>query len=196
MGTFVLCLPYNFSYICSGEIICQNGKIMDEQQNNNGRGLKRIDLTKSSFMANGKEYFIEHGFSIERYCEYQILEKELAFGYTFSKLYEELTTIYNLMNKTKFVECAVMLHNITNGISKVSEREPTMLKLCALFINTADEDRTTVNADLIGRKLEDWKLEGYDVRDFFTLALNTLDGFINVYKKLTQDISQIQSVGV
>lgn len=155
--------------------------------------LKRLDLSKPSFTANGKEYFIENSFSIERYCEYQALEKELGFGLSFRGLYENLTKMYDLMNKVKFVEASVLLNDTISGIAKIEEREPTMLKLCALFINTKDEDRATINPDLMMEKMNDWKAEGIDVRDFFTLALNTMDGFIEAYKKLTLNISEIQA---
>lgn len=153
--------------------------------------LKRIDFTKQSFMANGKEYFIENGFSISRYCEYQVLEKELGFGNTFKGMYDKLLSLYDLMNKVKFVEASVALNNMLTGITKIEEREPSMLKLCALFINTKDEDRTTITDDLIAQKINDWKVEGIEIKDFFTLALNTMDGFIEAYKNLTQTTSEI-----
>lgn len=157
--------------------------------------LKRIDFTKPSFIANGKEYFIENGFSIERYCEYQVLEKELGYGNTFKGLYDKLHALYNLMNNVKFVEASVALNNILQGITKIEEREPTMLKLCALFINTKDEDRTIITADMVAEKINDWKKEGYEMKDFFTLALNTMDGFIETYKRLTQTTSQMEALG-
>lgn len=148
--------------------------------------LKRIDFTKNSFIANGKEYFIESGLSISRFCEYQILEKEAAFSTTFSGMFGELRGVYDLLNSVKFVEASVKLDNLMSGISKLQEKEPTLLKMAALFINTADEDRSTITADQITRKIEDWSHE-YDVRDFFTFALSTIKGFTEVYSNGTQN---------
>lgn len=150
--------------------------------------LKRLDMSKPSFVANGITYHIESALSIERFCEYQILEKEAGFGVTFKNLFNNLKELHALMNNVKFVEAAVKLDNMMRGVAKLEEREPTLLKICALFINTADEDRSTINSDMIGKKIEDWKQE-YDVRDFFQLALNTVDGFLEIYANATQIIS-------
>lgn len=150
--------------------------------------LKRLDMTKQSFVANGTTYYIESGLSIERFCEYQILEKEAGFGLSFKKIFENLKDLHGLMNNMKFVEAAVKLDNMMTGVAKLEEREPTLLKICALFINAKDEDRTTINNDTIVKKIEDWKKE-YDVRDFFTLALNMVDGFLEIYANATQIIS-------
>lgn len=150
--------------------------------------LKRLDLKQQSFEANGTKYFIETGLSIERFCEYQILEKEAGFGISFKKIFENLKKVHGLMNEVKFVEAAVALDNLMRGVAKLEEREPTLLKICALFINTTDEDRTTINNDMVVKKIEDWKAE-YDVRDFFTLALNTVDGFLEIYANATRIIS-------
>lgn len=150
--------------------------------------LKRLDLSKQSFEANGTTYYIESGLSIERFCEYQILEKEAGFGLSFKKIFDNLKDLHKLMNEVKFVEAAVKLDNLMRGVAKLEEREPTLLKMCALFINTEDEDRTTINNDMIVKKIEDWKQE-YDVRDFFRLALNTVDGFLEIYANATRIIS-------
>lgn len=152
------------------------------------RELKRIDLTKPSFIANGVKYNIESALSIERFCEYQLLEKEAGFSVSFKSLFDNLLELHNLMNSVKFVEAAVLLDNMMRGVAKLEEREPVLLRLCALFINTDDEDRATIDNDLVVKKIEDWKQE-YDVRDFFTLALNTVDGFLEIYEKVTRTIS-------
>ena len=150
--------------------------------------LKRLDITKPTFIANGTKYNIESGLSIERFCEYQILEKEAGFGITFKKVFENLQELHGLMNEVRFVEAAVLLHNLMSGVAKLEEKEPTLLKICALFINADGEDRTTINNDMVVKKIEDWKAE-YDVRDFFTLALNTVDGFLEIYANATRSIS-------
>jgi len=152
--------------------------------------LKRLDLSKQTFEANGTKYFIESSLSIERFCEYQILEKEAGFSMSFRKMFDNLKELHKLMNNVKFVEAAVKLDDMMRGVAKLQEREPTLLKICALFINTEDEDRTVINNDMIVKKIEDWKKE-YDVRDFFTLALNTVDGFLEIYANATRIISGI-----
>lgn len=151
--------------------------------------LKRLDLTKPSFMANGREYFIEGSLSISRFCEFQILEKELSFSTSFKSLFTDLRGIYDLLNEMKLADGIVRLNNVLNGVAKLEEKEPTGLKICTLFINTKDEDRTEWSNDLMTQKIEDWKIEGYDVADFFRLALNSVDGFADIYREISQRIS-------
>jgi len=146
--------------------------------------LKKLDPTKTEFTANGKLYKIETQLSIERFCEFQILEKEFAFSLDFKKLFSELLELRQLLNELKLVDGAVKLDNITRGLVRLEKKEPTALKICALFINTEDEDRSTITPDLISEKIDDWKKEGYDAQSFFSLALNTVNGFIDTYNEM------------
>lgn len=151
--------------------------------------LKRIDFEKGEFTANGTIYRIEGALTIERYAELQILEKEMGYGLTFKGMYEKLQSVYNQVNKMKFADAAVNLNDLIRGISKIQEREPTVLKICALFINAEDEDRTQYSQDMVNKKIADWKAEGIDMRDFFTVASNSVSGFLEIYRKVTQTIS-------
>jgi|ERR1044072_235429 hypothetical protein len=165
---------------------------MEEQQQTaavTGRLPKRIDFESGTFTANGNTYTIEQGLSIERYAELQILEKELAYGFTVKAIFERLQKIWNQLNKLHFAEIAVTLRDLMAGVKQVSERQPVVLKICALFINTPDEDRTTISKDLIDRKTADWKAEGMDMRDFFQVASSSVNGFLEVYEAVTRIIS-------
>lgn len=166
---------------------------MSEQQPT--KALKRIDLENPTFTANGKTYTAEGGLSIERYAEMQILEKELGYGFTVKAIFDKLQSMWNNQNKMKFAENAVILNDLMRGVAKVSERTPTILKVCALFVNTPDEDRATINADLINQKIADWKAEGIDMRDFFQLAFSSVNGFLEVYRKVTLLISAQDDAG-
>lgn len=150
---------------------------------------KRINFETGAFEANGVKYQIESGLSIERYCEMQILEKEMGFGVTFRSIFDKLKSVYLEMNKTNFVGAAVTLDNLLKGIAKIEEREPVVMKICCLFINYEGENRASWNNDLVVKKMNDWKLEGLDVQDFFTVALNSVSGFMEIYKKITEAIS-------
>lgn len=152
--------------------------------------LKRISLEEGRFSANGKEYFIEGSLTIERYAQFQILEKELAYGLTTKGMYDELNQLLKLMNKLMFVDCAIRLNNLVRGVSKLEEREPVVLKICALYCNTADENRAVITDDMISQKIQDWKKEGLDMRDFFGLASSSVNGFQEIYRNVIQSISE------
>ena len=150
--------------------------------------LKKLDTTARSFVAGGVEYFIETQLSISRFHQYQIYEKEAGFGMSFKDMFSNLIKMREELNKVKFVDCAVRLDNLINGMAKLEEKEHVLLKMCALFMNTKDEDRGDINDDMITAKIDSWKNE-YEVNGFFTLALNTVNGFFTIYKEMHQSIS-------
>ena len=149
--------------------------------------LKKLNPEARSFEAGGKEYFIETQLSISRFHQYQIYEKEAGFGMSFKDMFSNLIKMREELNKVKFVDCAVRLDNLINGMAKLEEKEHVLLKMCALFMNTKDEDRSIINDDIIAEKIEDWS--EYDVNGFFMQALNTVDGFFQIYNEMHQIIS-------
>lgn len=154
---------------------------------------KRIDLEKGSFIANGKNYSVNSVLTITRFCEFQILEKELAFSMSFQNVFKEINEACELFDESRsfgeIAEARTKLDNLRRGIAKLEEKEPTVLRICALFINTEDEDVSVWNNDLMSKKIEDWKIEGIAIQDFFQFALNSVNGFIAIYKKMSEAIS-------
>ena len=152
--------------------------------------LKRINFSKGSFEANGTNYIIETGFSIERYAMYQKLQIETGFNVTFETMFQSWETVVQKANELKFSEIVIMAYDISRGMQQIEEKEPLVLKMCALFINAPDEDRRTITDDMISKKIRDWKEGGYDMADFFQLALNTINGFMSAWRRLSQTISE------
>lgn len=150
--------------------------------------LKILDPKSRSFEANGKTYHIETRLSIARFHQYQIYEKEAGFSLTFEAMVGTLTAAYQDLNQMKAADASVKINNLISGLANVAEKEHTLLKMCALFMNLDDEDRGDINDDMISRKIEDWQNE-YDVTGFFTLALNTVSGFLKIYADMHRIIS-------
>jgi hypothetical protein len=153
--------------------------------------IKKVPIAEGRFVANGKTYIIENGFSIQRFSLYQKFQIEAGFGTTFEEMLKSWEKVNNYANRLLFTDIAVLAYNMVNGVRKIAEREPVLLKMCALFINEENEDRRTITEDQITAKLHDWQEDAYDVNDFFTLALNTIVGFVSNYNRLTQSISEI-----
>lgn len=151
--------------------------------------LKVLPFDASEFEANGKKYFIETNLSISRFVEYQILEKEAGFGITFDDFYNNLENVYNSLNDNKVADASVKLYNLMSGVINVQKKEPILLKMAALFINEENEDRSTITADQITRKIEDWKTDFY-VEGFFALASNLVSGYATIYARVVQHISE------
>lgn len=157
--------------------------------------VKFIDLEKGVFTANGNTYTIEGDLTIERYAEFQILERELALGISAKDLYSKLNELFTMVNSMQFADSAVMLNDLIRGQHKLQEREPTVLRICALFMNTPDEDRSVITNDMITKKIADWKAEGIAMQSFFAVASSSVNGFIEIYQRVTRIISGLEKPG-
>lgn len=172
-----------------------NTNYMDHTKTN-GKVLKTIDIKTKSFTANGKEYFIEMGgISMERFIEYEKLQVELGYGVTFIQLYEAIKESYELTNKQRFADLAVKLYNILQGVKTFEERRVPAFELCALFINTKDENRAVITRDVIANKIADWEAEGLDAVPFFQLAVSSLQNFSTAYNVAIQIASELEKLG-
>lgn len=163
---------------------------MDHKQN--VQGLKTIDPKLGSFQANGVEYFIEKSISFERYLMYQKLQIQCGYEVGFYGIFEKIKKIYELCNLMKFADIAVLTHNIMQGVKGVDDRKIPILELCALFINSKDENRNIINDDMVQVKINNWQAEGLDIFPFFQLALGSIQHFSSVYNELSQTISESQ----
>lgn len=156
---------------------------------NKAKQPKRIDFSKGYFEANGKKYYVQSVLTIERFCEFQILEKELAFSMSFQNVFDQINSACESLNKSKLLDASVTLDDLRRGVARLERKEPTALKLCTLFINTEDEDPTIWNNDIMTKKLNDWKTEGIAIDDFFQYAMNSVNGYVDIYKKMSEAIS-------
>ena len=142
-------------------------------------------------MANGKEYFIESQVSFDRWIQYEELQEELMWGITPKDQFNNLQKIIDEANEGNLANVGIFTRELMLGVKrKLDKRWPTALRLCALVCNTADEDRKTISEEQINIKIEDWKKEGYDINSFFTLALSTIPGFLDILRNITQDTSK------
>lgn len=159
---------------------------------------KRIDMTKPSFIANGKEYFITSFLSVARFCEFQILEKEFAYSTDLKSLFAEINSCHKMLKEAvnfgTVSDVIIKLDNLQRGVVRLDEKEPTALKLCALFINTEKEDPAIWNIDLMNVKIEDFKASGIEMKDFFQLALTSQHSFIDIYNQMSDKFSQIEKI--
>jgi len=150
--------------------------------------LKTIDFATGVFTANFKDYFIESELSIERAVWKEHFMLELETGVAVGKQTQDWEKAWNLCNEMKFGDLAVLCHENRQAFVKLFENKPTILKLCALFCNTADEDRRTVTHTLIDQKISDWAEEGISYQSFFALALSILKEEVSNSAKATEAI--------
>lgn len=152
-----------------------------------------LDPNAPSFQANGKTYFIEKNLSVDRWIRKQELEIELGFGVEFGEMQENWNKVYNIISDRngKLGDIAVISYNMSNGISRAFDRQPQILKFCALFMNIADEDRRTISDEQIEVKINDWRKEGLGIDGFFVFSLSLIKDFRDDYLKATENASVV-----
>lgn len=157
-----------------------------------GYPIKNIN-TLDSFNANGTRYIVRKSLTLERFEEFEALHVKVGWGLGLRDLFKNLRTAYDYLNKPapQPMDAGVILYNCMNGISEnIEKRENPVLRLCALFMVTEDEDLTTIDEDLIQRKIKDWTLEGISANSFFTLAFNLVNNFMPVYNQVSATTSE------
>jgi len=77
------------------------------------------------------------------------------------------------------------MRNAKIGVASLDEKDDPALRLCALFINEADEDVAVFDEAKSKEKIELWGKE-LDVIPFFHLAASLVHGWMPAYKLTTQ----------
>jgi hypothetical protein len=149
-----------------------------------------------SFTANGTEYFVESSVSAERYKEYLNFEIELANGISAVDYFHKVKEAWEIIANTPIQSLTpnhmnmaqVLLYRAMEGIGKIADRELEVLKICALFINSENEDRRVYSKGVEEKKIKDWNEEGIDINSFFLLAAR-FSGSIQSLYRLSSEIS-------
>lgn len=155
---------------------------MDEKK---GVELIKLDGSTKDFTANGKRYIIETSISRKRWAFYLRESVNLAFGQTVEEIFNAFLEIYNITNEEGFRrgDVAVICRDAMKGIEMIANRDKeTVVRLCTLFINEENEDRRTINEDMIAQKIEDWDEAGVDMNSFFQFALAFIPNFKSLYE--------------
>lgn len=162
---------------------------MDEQII--GKKLTALNIAERKFTANGKTYLIEESLSEKRYIKWEMLQAQVGLNIHFENLKEKMNQLWANLNKQNFADSCVIARDIMEGMNRnYEERIPDCIQMCALFMNTEDEDRRFITDDLIKQKAADWRAEGIDMQSFFSFAVATIPGLINNFKNITRATSE------
>ena len=144
--------------------------------------IKHLDTSANSFEANGNKYLILGSITTARYQKFEALQAQLAWGIEFESMYANVRKLYDLLNKVKFAEAAVLANNILEAVIRPLEgREHPMLMLCTIFCVRENEDLSKWDETNALEKIADWKAECIAIEDFFALAFNSVRGLSAVY---------------
>jgi hypothetical protein len=152
------------------------------------------DINAKSFEANGKTFRVAQSLSTERY---EILERyqiEFGFGVSFAEMFEAWVEQYKLLQgDNRRADAAVNAYKVINGMTNIDNNLVFAFQVCTLFINYDNEDVRYYDPTLAEKKIADWRDGAIDSRFFFQQASTFVAGYINVYKMLVENISQVLS---
>ena len=149
--------------------------------------LKELDINATSFMANGKEYFIESSLSFDRHYYYTMLQIEFGFGVSYNDMLAAWQEVINEADKLRFSSIVIKANNILECAKRPAKKEHPLLMLCALFINTENEDRKSITEEQIKTKINDWAAEGFNIVPFFRLARTFVNALHEDYNDLMKE---------
>lgn len=122
---------------------------------------------------SGIEYLIEPPelLGIERKREFDKLLTEAAFGVGTKGLIAGILQIKEAFNKMQLTDVGHHVTTMLSTASKIHERSEATLRLCTLFMNTKEEDRTEAPTDAqMEEKIADWNAAGIPYNFFVTCA--------------------------
>lgn len=152
--------------------------------------LIRIDFEQGVLKTHEHTYHIAKSLSVDRYIEFELMQSAAAYGVTFSDMHKRWCDIEDALNKVKFVEAAAIIANMKEALKAgVDKKKHIVLRVCALFLNEADEDARTFKPEVIDAKIQDWLAAGVDYRDFFQLTVNLVPGLLTVLEQTSTAIS-------
>lgn len=154
--------------------------------------LKKLDTGTKKLFANGKEYFVLDSIPVGRYIHVREAGIKIAEGVdSVADIIKLSATAYDYLNKQKFADAAVKIHNLMTGVNEIStKQQPSAWVIASALIVTSNEDLSIFNNELIDQKINDWSKEGYDHESFFQFALTNIIGLQQLLQTNFQDISK------
>lgn len=150
--------------------------------------LRKIDFNEKTFECGGRKFRVDNfdSLSFERYKELQKISLEFGFNANIEQIFNSLKSAWEDLNKLKFAEAAVKIHNILYGITRLEEKDDPALRISALFINEEGEDVAVYDEAKMRSKIDCWAKE-LDITPFFYLASSLATGWMPAYQILIQN---------
>ena len=125
---------------------------------------------------NGKVYHRAKSIAIARWPYMERYKATWLHGRQVHEFHKVLGDLEKSLNKTAFVDCAVMVHNLKNDVAGITDptRLPAAACLTMLFWNYEGEDVGTMSDELMDGKVKDAMASGIDQSFFFSQALASL----------------------
>lgn len=154
-----------------------------------GGPLPKFELDNGQLKVGDVVYQMEADISIERFNAYQRWETEASFGLTYKQMMGNWRKVWDMVQDGgRNGEIGVVAYNTMQGITRQDENDVAVLKLCAVFLNAPDEDRTGLDLAVVDRKMNHWREAGVPIQFFIQLSAILINGFIADYNAISQGI--------
>jgi len=166
-------------------------------KNVEAQGVKRIDFKKNFILCEKpfdnedkpRKYYFHDTMSVDYYEVYEDLEMLISKGRSYADVYNSQKKVHELLNQSKVADAAIENYNSMALVSeKLQKREHPALRMVALFSCKEDENRDKFDDVVMDKKIRDWRNEGFAMEDFFHLAFNLVEGFLESYKEVSQGL--------
>lgn len=152
--------------------------------------LPKYELVGGQLTVGSVIYQMEADISIDRFNAYQRWETEAAFGLTYKKMMGNWRRVWDMVQEGgRIGEIGVIAYNTMQGVTRLDENDDACLKLCSVFLNAKDEDRTILDLAVVDRKIQHWREAGVPIQFFIQLSAILINGFIDDYNKISRSIS-------
>lgn len=149
--------------------------------------LGKYELENGRLVVGAVVYQMEADISIERFNAYQRWETEASFGLTYRQMMGNWRQVWDMIQEGgRNGEIGVVAWNNMQSIAKQDENDVACLKLCAVFLNASDEDRTGLDMAVVDRKIQHWREAGVPIQFFIQLSAILISGFIDDYNAISQ----------
>jgi hypothetical protein len=150
--------------------------------------LKVLEPGTEYFECEGIKYTISKTLSFNRFEKLEEYNLEFGFSATFKDIFVQLRKQYDLLNQQKLADAIVLNHNLMKGIVNLEQKHSISFRICALFINSDEEDITICDEAKMNRKIDSWAKE-YDVNFFLNFAISVIPYYLTAYNLLLKTIS-------
>jgi hypothetical protein len=111
---------------------------------------------------------------------------EAAFGVSFKQMVANWRKVWNWSQESRFGDIVVLAYNTMQAVVRADENDLPYLKLCALFLNTENEDTVGLDSVNVDRKIQHWRESGVPIQFFIQLSAILISGFIEDYNAISQ----------
>lgn len=161
----------------------------------------RIDFEKGQLKTPEHLYFVRSDLAMSHWIEFEQLQAQAAYGYTFSDIWGQDEQAISLFNSNRAAEAITVLVNRRAAMNtmkvptdsrgmKIDKKQHAFVRIACLFLIEEKEDMTKFNEEHFNKKVDDILDSGVNYEDLFTLAVRLVPGLLTAYESLSRIISE------